>query len=383
MSCYDTKKICNCNSNIKTYGVADTSRILINGNDRTALNWSEISVPEILPVPPQKPDIETINQVYVTTNLSSVRLIETPIAYDEYLILATNNEISDTIAALVSARSGIVDLVNSNILPGITEILNTEGVPNTDPKIITLNNYFNIITSLNSVLLDAIQNQITSLLAADNPNVTITREQICTCIRAIVSAINTLQVSLVNLNNLLADIVADPNLAIVATNATNLISEVNTVLANILTSKNDLAVIEDICSYTTVLVLKSNEEGTCLSGRKLVIEGSLTEKVVYTANVQDQSVHSAHFTVPFSAFVIPYANFENSMYSLNVNALVNGVAQQVNGFILGIDGELMPNLCEEFCVEAYIEDIFTDALDERTIFINITLFLLGKVSKQC
>ena len=68
-----------------------------------------------------------------------------------------------------------------------------------------------------------------------------------------------------------------------------------------------------------------NKEGTLLTGRKLVIEGILRQKIVYTADVPSQSVHSVHFDIPFSAFVI------------------------IQGTAIGSD---------RFKVEPYIEDIY-------------------------
>lgn len=55
---------------------------------------------------------------------------------------------------------------------------------------------------------------------------------------------------------------------------------------------------------------EENEEGTKLTGKKLIIEGILRQKVVYTAEVAEQSLHSAHFDVPFSAFIVVDADTE-------------------------------------------------------------------------
>lgn len=85
-----------------------------------------------------------------------------------------------------------------------------------------------------------------------------------------------------------------------------------------------------------------NQEGAFLTGRKLVIEGVLRQKVVYTAANAEQSVHAAHFDVPFSAFII-----------------------------------LAPNelLTQKFKIEACIEDIFVTRITARQIFKNVTLFI--------
>ena len=90
-----------------------------------------------------------------------------------------------------------------------------------------------------------------------------------------------------------------------------------------------------------------NFEGKTLTGRKLIVEGELCQTVTYTANVCSQTVHSAHFVVPFSAYlVIPGANSA------------------------GID-----SLKLNFQVNACIEDVFIKEFSPRHIFKNVILLL--------
>lgn len=86
----------------------------------------------------------------------------------------------------------------------------------------------------------------------------------------------------------------------------------------------------------------SNSECTKLTGRKLIIEGILHQKIVYTAAVEDQSLHSAHFAIPFSVFII-------------------------------VDKDT--TLSQKFKIDSFIEDIFTCRLSERSIFKNTTIFI--------
>lgn len=102
----------------------------------------------------------------------------------------------------------------------------------------------------------------------------------------------------------------------------------------------DTKVIETIKSISL--------EGQKLSGFKLIVEGKFNQKVEYIADLPDQPVHAAHFVVPFSTFIILPENFE-----------------------MGTPIE----------VEAEVEDIFTELLDPRTIFKNITFRLVAKFSK--
>ncbi|WP_155894507.1 DUF3794 domain-containing protein [Desulfotomaculum nigrificans] len=117
-----------------------------------------------------------------------------------------------------------------------------------------------------------------------------------------------------------------------------------------------------------------------------MVEGVLSQKVVYTGLVTTQSVHSACYEVPFSGYVIPYAKFEGLKYEENVEVILDPAictTTTINGFAYNPDQPITVDLCEEFCVDAYIEDIFACMLDTRTIFNNVTLFLQAKVSQTC
>jgi len=85
-----------------------------------------------------------------------------------------------------------------------------------------------------------------------------------------------------------------------------------------------------------------NVEGKMLTGNKLVIEGNLCQTVSYTADVPKQSVHSAHFSIPFSAYIVVPQNED-----LDINYQINP------------------------CVE----DVFVKRVCKRQIFKNITLLL--------
>lgn len=85
-----------------------------------------------------------------------------------------------------------------------------------------------------------------------------------------------------------------------------------------------------------------NAECTKLTGKKLIIEGVIKQKVIYTAAVADQALHSASFIIPFSVFIIVEKNIPlNKAYHLY----------------------------------AYLEDVFACMLSERSIFSNATIFI--------
>lgn len=93
-----------------------------------------------------------------------------------------------------------------------------------------------------------------------------------------------------------------------------------------------------------------NAEGTQLTGKKLIVEGVLKQKIVYTADVPQQTVHSAHFDVPFSAFIV-----------------INGATA----------------LDAKFCVKTCVEDVFVKALNPREVFKNVTVVLTAVPLVTC
>ncbi|WP_371372028.1 DUF3794 domain-containing protein [Sporomusa aerivorans] len=120
-------------------------------------------------------------------------------------------------------------------------------------------------------------------------------------------------------------------------------------------SKPDIASVDKVfvdVQINSVKVVKTpagkcgspviNREGLRLTGKKLVVEGVLKQKVVYTAARCDQPVHFAHFEVPFSAFIV-----------------------------LACD----TSLSQQFCVETCVEDVFAIPFNCREIFKNVTLFI--------
>ena len=83
-------------------------------------------------------------------------------------------------------------------------------------------------------------------------------------------------------------------------------------------------------------------EGQILTGYKLIVEGEIVQKIEYVADEPTQSVHAAHFTVPFSTFIVLPSTF---------------------------------HIGTPIVVTGYIEDIFADLIDKRCIFKNVTILL--------
>ena len=91
-----------------------------------------------------------------------------------------------------------------------------------------------------------------------------------------------------------------------------------------------------------------NAECTFLTGRKLIVEGLITQKVIYTSLTENQALHSASLMIPFSTFII-------------------------------VEGDTA--LSADFRLYPYVEDVFVYMLSERTLFSNNTLFI--KASAAC
>jgi len=87
---------------------------------------------------------------------------------------------------------------------------------------------------------------------------------------------------------------------------------------------------------------KTSLEGQILTGWKVIIEGYVNQKVEYVADEPTQSVHAAHFKMPFSTFIVLPEDFP--------------------------PGDVVT-------IVPYIEDIYAKQLDKRHIFKNITLLL--------
>lgn len=85
-----------------------------------------------------------------------------------------------------------------------------------------------------------------------------------------------------------------------------------------------------------------NYEGLMLTGLKLLVHAVLRQRITYISNTDCKSVHSAHFDVPFSAYVV----LPPKVSSLS-----------------------------KYKIRTCIEDIYACILGERQIFKNTTLFI--------
>lgn len=377
MSC-DKNSRQGCNANLKRFGSYNLSRIKLDGADRTQLNWNEISIPEIVSVPEEKPDIEQLDQVYVDAEIKCAKLIETPYSYKTYERLATPLEITTATAAINLAAVDITPITDA-----VETILNIPLLP-AIPQVTALQAALTAVNAAATALTDTITNAL-DLLGGD----CVPASLLVTVLNEVNAAVKLLQTALDAMiaaaNALVAAVPAIPGLSD-AVEA--LIAAIDAVLQTLLSSVTAITGAVTAIGATTYFALTPNEEGTCLTGRKLIIEGILHQKVVYTGLVETQSVHSTHNEIPFTAYIIPYAKFDGLTYEKNITVIDSSATDPcqtttINGFAYDPNNPPVVDICEEFCVSSYVEDIFAYAMDKRTIFKNITLFLVARPETVC
>lgn len=110
---------------------------------------------------------------------------------------------------------------------------------------------------------------------------------------------------------------------------------------------NDIKVEAEIlgCHVISTPNITSNE-GQILCGYKLIVRGVLKEFLEYTSETKEQSVHSAHYSIPFSSFIILPPNY---------------------------------TLGSKIDVEAKVEDVYYKLIDNRCFFKNVTLLIKAKI----
>lgn len=86
-------------------------------------------------------------------------------------------------------------------------------------------------------------------------------------------------------------------------------------------------------------------EGIKLTGNKVIIEGEIKYKIQYVADTTIQSVHTFHYSTPFMSFVV-------------------------------LPEDYTPN--SHLTVSAFIEDIYSNQISCRCVYLNTTLLLTAE-----
>ena len=114
-----------------------------------------------------------------------------------------------------------------------------------------------------------------------------------------------------------------------------------------------VSILETVDILSTKIVdtgIGTSEEGQILTGKKLIVEVLLKQKITYVADEPTQSVHAAHFEKPASVFVV--------------------VPEDIGG--VPIEELFMQ---DKIVIKPYVEDICGIMLDNRRVFKCTALFL--------
>ncbi|MCY6483168.1 DUF3794 domain-containing protein [Clostridium aestuarii] len=329
-----------------------------NGFDLASPNnsWTEISVPETLTIPEQKPDIEQINSVNASVEIFRKKVIVTP-----------NSDGENEEGKILTGRKLIIE---GNLCQAIeyTALEEKQSVHTAHFKIpfsafIVLKDLydFSTVTDIDPLDLDfdvkacvedvfiqgfntrQIFKNVTLFLQAVPRVIPECEDEDCECeedqiLTKGVCSVDKLVGMLGTDEDTWTEIFIPEflNVPCQKPEIEQLLSVSSRVM--LLSQK----VVKTPGAFDSTGVPVDNKEGTKLTNRKLIIEGILRQKVIYTADVPEQSVHSTHFDVPFSAFIV-----------LPKDTL----------------------LSSKFKIEPCIEDIFACKLDKKLIFKNITLFI--------
>lgn len=105
---------------------------------------------------------------------------------------------------------------------------------------------------------------------------------------------------------------------------------------------------EVVINYTKVINTPKGKslEGTILTGKKVIVEGTIDQRVQYIACEDVQSIHVVHFTTPFLTYVVLPENYTG---------------------------------CTEIVVSGFVEDVTAEVEGCRQIYLNDTLLISTEV----
>ena len=69
---------CSIGNNYEVIGLCDISKFAKSGKIATNKPWTQITIPEILTIPRNKPNIESIDKIYINVLIEKTRIISTP-----------------------------------------------------------------------------------------------------------------------------------------------------------------------------------------------------------------------------------------------------------------------------------------------------------------
>lgn len=343
MDCMNKDVCCIDNEVIDVSGLCDPDKITIVDGD----SWTQVVVQEKLIIPEEKPDIEQINSVNIKVEIIRKKVVPTPISVIENLEgklltgrkLIVEGCLCQTVSYTAAVEKQSVHSAHFKVPFSAFIVL---------PDTATLEDNYRVDACVEDLFITQLcprqifKNVIVFLKAVRIPAPTCgnCEDGDCCCEeQLIVKGVCTQE----KLENMLDGSTEDTWTQMFIPEFLTIPSQKLDIEQLIsITSRIKIIAQKVIETPTPTTGNEENEEGTRLTGKKLIIEGVLRQKVVYTAEVAEQSLHSAHFDVPFSAFIVVAADTE---------------------------------LTDKFRIQHCIEDIFACQLNKRQIFKNVTIFI--------
>lgn len=377
---------CNCDYNINTVGECIVSRLNFDGEVRSDLNWTETSFTETLFIGDDKPEIEMIDQAYATLVIDCIKLVETPFAYKSYSLYYLTQGVLDEIDDVITIISGGALTTITNALAAVTAVLATVRGILLVPFPVLAATVQTLIDDLNAANA-AVGNAATALInimQLSNPPANLVCEALQNLITALANLIDVVNTIIPTIEYILTQVTpAIAGLIGIATAGLQVL--IDTLLASINVLLTPLLEID--CNSGDAFELTGNTEKTCLSGRKLLVKGTLKQNIVYTANLDGRPVYAAICDVPYMVYIVVYESFvgltgpqELVVYDTDTNT-----SKVIYGYEYDPSFGITVNLDEIFNVEACIEDIYVKALETKVIFKNITSIFKATptTSEQC
>ncbi|CEN24576.1 hypothetical protein [Paraclostridium sordellii] len=129
----------------------------------------------------------------------------------------------------------------------------------------------------------------------------------------------------------------------------------------------------------SVFKIQSNAEGSCLSGRELIVSGTINQRIMYTLDSPSSPMHYVKLNYPFTTYIIVYPKFKNVPNILRDVVVIDPKdptkTLTIKGYVFANGSEIEVDLCEEFCVNAYVDYTFVELLDSKNIYNSISVFI--------
>ena len=363
-----------CDQSIFFSGLCDGQNFDISKN-----YWTELSINGAICVPEQKPLIEQIDSINAKTEIMSIKVIETPglnnatIENYEGRKLTTRKLIVEgliclTVSYVSMCKDQSVHSFHGKV-PFSAFIVISREIGTGANKKDTLNLNFMVASCIEDVCVKSIQNRVVNVTATFILSATQVANP-CDESYFLDSGIECRDVvdciSCEDNQNIVISGVCPPEKIrnLITTNMEKYWNEISVPeVLTIPSFKPDVEQILSINSKVEIMCQKvietpiatqnrvapgqvvvangKNLANLNLTGRKLIIEALLRQRITYVSSTDCQSVHSAHFDIPISTYIM--------------------VPQKTL-------------LTDKFKIVPCIEDIYACILNPRQIFKNTTLF---------